>query len=161
MSPKRFELTSQPNRFQLGIVTMIENIQTELLGTVVTMIAGLLMTLLSWAVGEAISWIRTNRRAGYLRDASTRMVQVSEIVVGRGMQTTVKRLKAAAEDGKLTDEEKHTLLNEALRDVLDYVGEQSINDLETVIDPATVRKMAQDAIEAAVARWKAQLGGRS
>ena len=134
----------------------MDEMQAQILQQVLATVGTVLAALLSWASAEAIHWIRKKRRAGYVQDAAIRFVTLADIVVARGMQRQVKQAKAKAEDGKLTAEEGKRLLDAAVRDVLEYAGRDMIEDLERVVEPNKVRKMAEDAIEAAVLRWKSR-----
>jgi len=139
----------------------MEELQTQIMQQTLTVIGTLLAALLSWASAEAIRWIRQKRKAGYVQDLAVRFITIADIVVARGMQKQVKKARLAAEDGKLTKAEGKRLLDSAVKDVLDYASQQMVQDAERVIDPVTIRKLAEDAVEAAVYRYKQKQGGES
>jgi len=134
-----------------------------LMDQAITLIASVLMTLLSWGAVELSKWIRAKRAKDgedYIRDATLRLVNVAEIVVARGMAIQVKRARAAAEDGQITADEGRALLEAARSDVLDYLGSKWLADMERVIEPKKVRALVEDAIESAVDRYKKNGGSK-
>jgi len=110
----------------------------------------LILLLGSWAVAEAARWIRSRVRNEYAQGALLRLNDAVATAARELAQTTVADLKAAAQDGKLTEEEVEELRAKAAANTRAYLGKKGVAELERVVGAKEIEAFIQAKIEAAV-----------
>lgn len=123
---------------------MTGQVLTILIPILVTAVGGVLTVLggrLTVYIGEKYNTHKFDKYFNILNDT------IQSVVTGLN-QTTVNVIKAAAEDGKLTDEEKTQIFESAKSDIYAVLGPKGIQALQLVY--ADVEKLISCKIETAV-----------
>lgn len=121
---------------------------TELTMKAVELLAPVLLALLSWLSVKAIQWIGARIQNEYLKGALERLNAAVADAVKELEQTTVRALKEAAKDGKITREEAQKIKLDAIASVKDYLGQKGVAAIARVVGREAFEKMVQSKIEA-------------
>jgi hypothetical protein len=117
------------------------------------------LAMMAWAAASASSWLRARVKNERARGALERAVHVVDVAVRSTQQVLVDRLKAAATDGTLTEEDAKRALRAALESAKSHLGEKGIAELREVIgttNDTNVVAYLESLIEARVAEIKAK-----
>ena len=124
----------------------------NLVELVVVPLSAVAAALLGWVAKHVVAWLdaKTAWADGAMKDAvKARMLSAAELSVMAVEQTLVEKLKAAAQDGKLTADAAKQAAGAALNAATEILKAEGL-ELGKDITP----KALEIAIEAAVARLK-------
>lgn len=99
------------------------------------MIVTLVGLLLTWALTEAIRWLRERTKDTLLGRAVDAVETLVDTVVKELQQTVVEDLKAAAADGKLTPDEIRMVKDKAVGYVMSKIPQALRTILEAYLGP--------------------------
>jgi hypothetical protein len=124
-------------------------------GVMVDVVQGLipvLMAALAWAGVKIATWINAKTKNEYLKGVLLRLNDAVLAAVRETEQTVVTQLKAAAADGKLTDDEKRDVKRAAFESVKAHFGSKGVAEVGQVLGLSedALEKMIGARLEAAV-----------
>jgi hypothetical protein len=114
----------------------------------------LVAAVASWALYAVANWLRTKARTEYERGVIARLTDAVETVVRETQQTTVADIKAAAEDGTITEAEAREIRDSAIARTKAYLGKTGVADLKKVFDSDAIEGVIKSKIEAQVHELK-------
>lgn len=110
-------------------------------------------SLVSALVAYAVMLIRSKVQNDNASAILVRLTHATELAVREVQQTTVKQLKKAAKDGKLTEDELDEARSAAAKSVKGYLGPKGIGELKKVAGD-DLEVILKRAIEAQVNKMK-------
>lgn len=125
---------------------------TVIIETVVSILANLAITLISVAGAWLLNQIRKTQYLSTIQTAMDELTEAAEQTVFELQQTTVDHLKAASEDGKLTQEEITQLGQLLLKGALSKMSDSGLNVLKAA--NVDINAIVKGAGEALIARIK-------
>jgi len=136
---------------------MWEKFGLEIVQMLLPVIAALLMALIGY--GVAFLKAKTNAlNEGVAKQSILASINEAERVAKNAVmavkQTLVDDLKKAAEDGRLTDQEKQAALNKAKNIFMATISKNSLGILEAAIGP--VQNWLDQLLEAKLAEFKGE-----
>jgi hypothetical protein len=101
-----------------------------LLDYIVPALGSTITALASVGIGYLVRYINRKSKSELLHHAMNTLGTVAQNTVSALMQTEVKALKAAAADGKLTDEEKSNMKRKAIETIKMAVADEALDVLK-------------------------------
>lgn len=120
------------------------------LDTVVPIVQPIFLAILAFLSAQLATWIRARVTNTRYQSALLRLSEIVVTTVADLEQTTVMALKAASEDGKLTDEEIDGLRADAIDAVLGHLPDLGKLASDLGISKEAIVKFISSKIEAAV-----------
>lgn len=145
---------------------MIETIQPyiqDLLILVVTALGAVLTKLIAQAGSKALAWMDANVHSATFKCATEKLTEISSLVVVNTEATMVRDLKAASADGKLTAEEGRQVMENALAEAKEFLGEKGLAELQECLGhageegKAVIDRLLKSHIESRLSELKARL----
>lgn len=126
----------------------------ELTQQVTQLAIGLLGSVLAWAAVEARKWIKQRVDNEYVRDLLLRVESAVETGVREASRGVAKQLKEAAADGKITAEERASIIKHVRGSAIDQLTQVDRKRLEELFDKEHLQRKLDVLIEAAVQKIK-------
>ena len=106
---------------------------TDVALTALQVVSPVLVAALTWAAAKLASFIRSKVDNEYLRGVLVRVDDAVVTAVKDLQQTVVAEIKAASDDGKISEAEKRRIKDAAVANVKSYLGAKGIRVLAEVL----------------------------
>lgn len=126
----------------------------ELQGQAISAVISIVGAFLAWAAVSVRNYFKEKIENEYAQNLLLRLTDAVEVGVRNASATLVPKIKAAAEDGKLTAQEAESLRDFAKGVALDQLTKVDLKKLEEFFDKRHLENKLDKLIEAAVQRLK-------
>ena len=120
----------------------------QLTAQAMSALAPLLLAALSYATVRATQWLQAKTESAYLDGVIGRLNDAVLESIADLEATTVKQIKAAAEDGKITADEAETIKADAVAKVHSYLGAKGLDRAKKILGADALEAMVETKIEA-------------
>lgn len=119
---------------------------------VLEILSPVLLAALTWAAAKVAQLIRAKVQNEYLRGVLVRVDDAVFTAVKAVQQTVVEQIKEASADGKITDDEKKRIKEQAIATVKAHLGTKGLSEVGTILglDGGALDGFLSSKVEAAV-----------